>query len=188
MPTIGHVAIGLAAARAHKPERNALWRHMLLYGALSVVPDLDLFATALHHDSVVPLGHRGATHSLVAAAAVAVVFGLVGPRASRLGRTLVAFVVVASHGLIDPLNANSTGTAYFWPFSSTRLTWGTFHPIPITPVGLEVLYGVGLHNLLTETFLFSPLLLYAFWPRGPRIEVRQAQRETAEEAYEQVRP
>ena len=169
MPTIGHAAIGFAAARAYTRRDGELGKQMVLYGALAVLPDLDLLAAVLHHPGAVPLGHRGATHSLFAAAAVALVFGLVGPRASRLGRTLVAFVVVASHGLIDPLNASSTGTAYFWPFSATRLTW-SFHPIPVTPVGFEALYGVGLQHLLAEALLFCPFLVYAFWPRARRIE------------------
>jgi hypothetical protein len=72
---------------------------------------------------------------------------------------------VASHGLIDPLNQRSSGTAYFWPFSSTRFTWGDFQPIPTTPVGLALLHRAGFAHLVTEVLLFSPLLLYAFWPR-----------------------
>jgi inner membrane protein len=188
VPTIGHAAIGFAAARAHAREPCELKKHMVAYGTLAVLPDLDLLATVLNHPSVVPLGHRGATHSLLAAAALAAVFGLLGPRASRLGRTLTAFVVVASHGLIDPLNAGSMGTAYFWPFSSARLTWGNFHPIPVTPVGLEVLYGVGLQHLVIETLLFSPLLVYAFWPRARRVEVLcgDTRQDPIEEPYEQV--
>lgn len=184
MPTIGHVAIGFAAARAHARGGDDLTKQMVLFGGLAVLPDLDLLAT-----SVARLGHRGATHSLFAAAVLALFVGLVGPRASRVRTTIVAFLVVASHGLIDPLNTNSIGTAYFWPFSSARLTWGSFHPIPITPVGLEMLHGIGLHHLITETLLFSPFLIYAFCPRIQRIRATgtTGQEEPTDETYVKLR-
>jgi inner membrane protein len=165
MPTIGHAAIGLAAARAETVDRRGLAARMLLYGALAAAPDLDLIATVLHHPMAVPLGHRGATHSLTVALVVAAVVAFAARGTSRLRTGWMAFAVVASHGLIDPLNESSSGTAYFWPFSSRRLTWGHFQPIPTTPVGPALLHGVGLTHLLTELVIFSPLLLYAFWPR-----------------------
>ena len=164
MPTIGHAAIGFAAARAQSSDGKLHVREMILYGALGVAPDLDLLATALHHPAAVPLGHRGATHSLAAAVMVTAVVALARPAAKRWRRALAAFAAVASHGLIDPLNRDSVGTAYFWPFSLRRLTWGHFHPIPITPVGWDALHGSGLHNLCLEILIFSPFLAYAAWP------------------------
>lgn len=166
MPTVGHAIIGFATARAQARSGRELVTGMVVYGALAVAPDLDLLPALLGHPSLVPLGHRGATHSLAAAAVVASVAALVGPRGRRGVTALAAFVAVASHALVDPLNADSTGTAILWPFAAVRLTWGAFHPIPITPVGLDALRGEGLHHLVRETVLFSPLLLYALWPRA----------------------
>ncbi|HET9594161.1 MAG TPA: hypothetical protein VFP65_01200 [Anaeromyxobacteraceae bacterium] len=94
---------------------------------------------------------------------------------------------MASNGFIDPLNTSSTGTAYFWPFSATRLTWGNFHPIPVTPVGLEVLYGIGLRHLVIEVLLFCPLFVYALWPRTRGREVLcETQQDATGVAYKQV--
>jgi inner membrane protein len=165
MPTIGHVAIGFAAGRTQAHSRGALWRQLALYGALGVAPDLDIIPALLHHPWLVPLGHRGATHSITFALALGLFVSLVAPGTSRARTALAAFLTVASHGLVDPLNTSSIGTAYLWPFSSERFSWGVKF-IPETPVGWGAFHGVGLQHLLAELVIFSPFLLYALWPRA----------------------
>jgi inner membrane protein len=167
MPTVGHVAIGFAAGRAQARSRRDLWKQLALFGALGVAPDLDVVPALLHHPWLVPLGHRGATHSLTFALALGLLVALFAPGASRWRTALAAFLTVASHGLVDPLNTSSIGTAYFWPLSSERFSWGV-HFIPETPVGWGAFYGVGLRHLGAELLIFSPFLAYALWPRARR--------------------
>jgi inner membrane protein len=165
MPTVGHVMIGLAAGRAQAREGRGLWRRLALYGALGVAPDLDIVPALLHHPWLVPLGHRGATHSLTFALLLGLAVALVAPGASRLRTAVAATLTVATHGLVDPLNTSSVGTAYLWPFSSERFSWGVKF-IPETPVGWGAFHGAGLVNLLGELLIFSPFLVYALWPRA----------------------
>jgi inner membrane protein len=165
MPTVGHVMIGLAAGRAQEREGRRVWRRLALYGALGVAPDLDVIPALLHHPWLVPLGHRGATHSITFAVLLGLAVALVAPGASRLRTAIAATLTVASHGLVDPLNMSSVGTAYFWPFSSERFSWGVKF-IPETPVGWGAFHGAGLVNLLCEILIFSPFVAYALWPRA----------------------
>ena len=166
--TVGHLALGLAAARLQPGSRRGLALRMALYAFLGVAPDLDLVPIALGWGQFVPLGHRGATHSLVAAAAVALVVALVWPGGSRLRTGFFAFLAMASHGLVDPLVAGSHGPALLWPFMDAPFTWGGFQPVPETPVGFGLLEAQGFLHLAFEVALFAPLAVYALWPRSRR--------------------
>jgi len=168
MSTVGHLALGLAAARLQPGSRRGLAPRLALYAFLGVAPDLDLVPIALGWGRLVPLGHRGATHSLAAAVVVAAVVALVWPGTSRLRTGLFAFLAMASHGLVDPLVAGSCGTALLWPFSDAPFTWGGFQPLPATPVGPELLEAYGFLHLAFEAALFAPFAVYALWPRSRR--------------------
>jgi inner membrane protein len=108
-----------------------------------------------------PWGHRGATHSIVFASAVAATVALAASRFGfRAGRTmLVAFVVVASHGLLDALTNGGLGCALLWPFDFTRY-FAPWRPIPVSPIGLAFLSPYGLFVAMTELVLFAPLVIY----------------------------
>ena len=57
MPSVGHVAVGLAAARLKQtPDSIRPWSWMLLLVALSLLPDVDVIAFALG----IPWGRRSA--------------------------------------------------------------------------------------------------------------------------------
>lgn len=175
MPTVGHLALGLAAARLQPGSRKGLLQRLALYAFLGVAPDLDLVPIALGWGRFVPLGHRGATHSLAVAVAVATLVALAWPGTSRLRTGCFAFVAIASHGLVDPLVAGSYGTALLWPFSDAPFTWGGFQPLPGTPVGPELLEAYGFLHLAFEAALFAPFGLYALWPRSRRSRARLRQ-------------
>src|SRR5438552_8880460 len=68
MASIGHVAIGMAAARVYEAPR---WSSMAWSSALSLVPDADVVGFSLGVEYGDPSGHRGATHSLTFAIALA---------------------------------------------------------------------------------------------------------------------
>jgi hypothetical protein len=72
MASIGHIAVGMAAARLYHPGRRdtpALARSLLAWSALSMLPDLDVIGFRLGVKYADPWGHRGATHSVAFALA-----------------------------------------------------------------------------------------------------------------------
>jgi inner membrane protein len=82
---------------------------MIALSALSLFPDADVIGFPLGVPYGVAWGHRGASHSLVAALTVGVLFWLAAGRESRpraVGCSAKSFgaivaLVVASHGLLD---------------------------------------------------------------------------------------
>ncbi|PYQ52914.1 MAG: metal-dependent hydrolase [Acidobacteria bacterium] len=167
MPSVGHVAVGLVAARVtHAPERwrGATWATLLVVA--SCLPDVDVVAFSLGIPYQAPFGHRGALHSLAFAALCGLLLGLIAwsmdlPR-SRLG--LTAAVVMASHGLLDTLTDGGLGIALFRPFSEARY-FAPWRPIPVAPIGRRLLAANGLHLMLHECILFLPLFVVGLWPR-----------------------
>ena len=75
MATLGHVAVGVVAARwrASRPGALPLGVAMLGLSALSLLPDADFVAFHLGIPYSHPLGHRGMTHSPAFALLVGIV-------------------------------------------------------------------------------------------------------------------
>jgi inner membrane protein len=167
MPSIGHLAVGLAVARGvRRPERlrPLAWTAACL--ALAELPDLDVVAFRLGVPYGAPWGHRGAVHSLAFAAACTVAAALLA-RAGRLpvGRmALAAALGLVSHDLLDTLTDGGMGIALLWPFSARRL-FAPWQPIPVAPIGLRVFTARGLSVMLREALIFAPLFVYGSWPR-----------------------
>ena len=137
-----------------------------LFAALSLLPDADVIGFKLGVRYAGPWGHRGASHSLVAAA-------LVGLACAALARVVrqpptraaaFAFVTVASHGLLDALTNGGLGVALLWPFDLTRC-FAPWQPIPVAPLGAGFLSSRGLAVAAWELVVFAPLFAYALWPR-----------------------
>src|SRR5947208_5485908 len=73
MPSVGHVAVGLAAARLKGiPDGFTTWSWASLLVVLSVLPDIDVVAFVLGIPYGAPFGHRGAIHSLAFALLVGI--------------------------------------------------------------------------------------------------------------------
>jgi inner membrane protein len=161
MATLGHVAVGMAAARAYH-GRLPRWSLLVGWSALALLPDLDLIGYALGVPYQNPWGHRGATHSLTLAIALGVAIGLSAAwRHQSAGRlALCASVALASHGLLDTLTDGGRGCALLWPIDLTRylLPW---RPIPAAPVGLDLVSPYGAFVALVELAFFSPVFLLA---------------------------
>jgi inner membrane protein len=170
MPSIGHIAIGAAAGRALRrgSTRDATGTAAALafYSAVSMLPDADGIAFSLGIPYGAPFGHRGASHSLVAAAAIGAVSGLFGRFLGLSYRkaAVAAAAVAASHGLLDTLTDGGLGVALLWPFSNRRF-FAPWRPIPVAPIGLAILTERGFSVMATEAAIFAPFFLYAFWPR-----------------------
>jgi inner membrane protein len=170
MASLGHIAVGIAAARVHRgDDQRPRWPVALWWSALAMLPDADVIGFSMGVRYGDPWGHRGATHSLLFAAAVAAALGL-SARTLRLPprRTwLVATIVATSHGLLDTLTDGGLGCALLWPFDLTRY-FAPWRPIPVAPIGLFFFSPYGFFVATTEAVLFAPLFLYGLH-RRPRL-------------------
>jgi inner membrane protein len=148
---------------------SGVGRAMLAFSVLSMLPDLDVVGMRLGVPYGAPWGHRGATHSLAMAVALGLAFAWwMRERGDRFGPTAVlAIAVTASHGLLDAMTDGGKGVALLWPVTAHRyfLPW---RPIPVAPIGVGMLSGEGLEVAGWELVVFSPLLVYALWPRVRR--------------------
>jgi len=141
MPSaIAHAAPALALIplfeRPGTPKR--LW-------ALGVVcaaaPDLDVLAFRFGIPYEHVLGHRGLSHSLPFAAALAalvcfIAFPRPGPGFSRARAWTYLFLATASHGLLDCFTNGGLGVALFSPFDDHRY-FSAFRPIEVSPLGVR---------------------------------------------------
>jgi inner membrane protein len=175
--SIGHVAVGLAAARSSHQGRALRWPSLLFWSALSLLPDIDVVGFLRGVPYGAPWGHRGATHSLTLAVVGGIVTGLAargrGPGARWFKRPMFqtmafATIVLASHGLLDTMTDDGLGIALLWPFSLARY-FAPWQPIPVAPIGADFFTLDGATVALTEVALFLPLWLFAF-----RVRVRIA--------------
>jgi inner membrane protein len=64
MASVGHIVVGIAAARVYEDGRSPRWSSMAWGSALSLLPDADVSGFALGVKYADPWGRRGATHSL----------------------------------------------------------------------------------------------------------------------------
>jgi len=136
---LSHLAVPLALTAALgsdivPPELMAL---ALVCAAL---PDIDALGLWLGIPYEHPFGHRGFTHSLPFAAALAGAGALYAPAlgADPLTAFGVLFVSAASHGLIDAMTNGGLGIAFFSPFSNRRgfLPWRVIEVSPLRPSAL----------------------------------------------------
>lgn len=171
MATVGHLAMSCLGARLYHRRRPTLWQ-ACAWSVPSFLPDADVVAFAFVAYSH-PLGHRGAAHSLAAAALVGLVVGAVARAIGavkaddgvRLG-VLVA-CVTASHGLLDAMTDGGLGIGLLWPFTPTRY-WAPWRPIPVAPIGAGMLSARGAYVLAWEALLFAPLFFLALRATAPR--------------------
>jgi len=162
MASVGHIAVGMAAARAYDPRRAPRWTAMAVWSALAMLPDLDVIGFGLGVRYSDPWGHRGAAHSLLMAAALGIALSAIARRRTLpLGRTaLFTVIVLASHGLLDTMTDGGLGCALLWPFSLTRY-FAPWRPIPVAPIGWDFLSPDGAIVSAIELALFGPLFGYA---------------------------
>jgi inner membrane protein len=140
---------------------------MAFWGGVSLLPDVDVigFRYGVHYGD--PLGHRGATHSLVFALAAGVLVGAIAAffRRGFFRTTLIATLLLVSHPLLDTLTDGGLGCALLWPFDHERF-FAPWNPIPVAPIGMHFFSVAGLSTALFELAMFSPILLFAIWPRA----------------------
>ena len=177
MPSLGHLAVGLAATRLI--PKNAGKPLVLLLLVLAVLPDLDVLGFGFGVPYASPFGHRGASHSLFVALLVGVlVFGVArfaGRRESCLRIALLATLVVALHGVADAFTDGGEGVALLWPWSEQRF-FSPWRPLPVAPLGRAFLGARGFEVIVGELGFFLPFLAFGLLPRRRRAEPRPSLR------------
>jgi inner membrane protein len=135
MATIySHAVVGLGLARLYT-GRPMPWAYWGLATVLPIVPDLDVFSTAVYGG---PLGHRGITHSLLFALLAGTIAAAATFRRFRVHWWSLAalFVaIVASHGLLDAMNQGGEDVPFFWPLARRYGNWG---PLPVSDIAFEL--------------------------------------------------
>ena len=172
MPSIGHIAIGIAASRFNRKNSHTVWTPFgaaVVWSTISLLPDADVIGSRLGIRYEDTWGHRGVTHSF----AFAFVVGLAVYVFARLAKfpavkmALIAFAVVASHAVLDAFTDGGYGCALLWPFSNERI-FAPWTPIHVAPMGRAFFSAEGLRVAAVETVLSLPALVYAFWPSDNR--------------------
>lgn len=165
MPTlIGHLAAPLAIGLG-LGERIVPRRVLAAGMVLALLPDLDVLAFRFGIPYHSPFGHRGFSHSLVFAAAAALLFTLMVGAARRrpLRAFLFLFASAASHALLDAVTDGGLGVALLWPFSNERF-FAPFRTIEVSPLGLSRFFSPrGLAVLQSElVWVWMPLVALGF--------------------------
>jgi inner membrane protein len=166
MPSVGHLAVGLAGGRLARTSgwiRQIAW--LLLVVGASYTPDLDVLAFRLGVPYGAAFGHRGAAHSILVGVAIGLAVGLVGLRLGVHGGVAVvtAVLVATSHGILDAFTDGGKGIALWWPFSNDRV-FASWRPIPVSPIGLRAFSPRGVGIMAREAVLFLPLFVLAALP------------------------
>ena len=165
MPTLfTHAVIAGSLGQAGRAEGRADWRFWFAAVVCSMLPDIDVlgFSMGIRYGDL--WGHRGMTHSLLFAAALAAGATLLFWRADagRWKLMLLLFVSTASHGFFDAMTNGGLGVAFFSPFDTRRyfLSW---RPIPVSPIGAGRFFSAyGLYILVAEIVcVWVPMLIFA---------------------------
>ncbi|HEU4440228.1 MAG TPA: metal-dependent hydrolase [Methylomirabilota bacterium] len=172
MPTtFAHVAVPLALGGG---LGRGLVSHRLLAAGMvaSALPDLDVVTLHWGIPYAAAVGHRGASHSLLVAALVALI-GAAAHRALRsgvAGATLFLFVSMASHGALDALTDGGLGVAFLWPWSPERFfAPGPWRVIEVSPIGLTAFLARAGGVLASEArWVGLPALLLGLGLAGAR--------------------
>jgi inner membrane protein len=155
-----HAVVGATVVACGLPRPRAA---LVALGAiLAVVPDLDVVGLAVGWGLDHPLGHRGLSHSLAAAAVLAAAAASLVPMRADERRWrvwLMLALAAASHGLLDALTNGGRGVAFLAPFSDARWHFPA-RPIEVSPIGVWTFFSRrGLEVLTNEVvWLWAPSL------------------------------
>jgi len=143
--------------------------------ACAFLPDADAigYKLGVAYDSL--WGHRGLTHSLLAALVVATLLTALSrlgsparnPPAARLWLTLL--LATASHGFLDAATTGGLGVAFFSPFEQQRYFF-PLRPIKVSPIGIRAFFSSwGIRVLLSEALWIALPCAVALGLRSPRM-------------------
>jgi len=145
------VPVGLALALGAR----TIPKPLLIAGVIcSVLPDADCFGFILRIKYESQFGHRGFTHSIVFALAIALLWTWRNKEllASRRTVFFYTFLCGLSHPLLDAMTNGGLGVALLWPYSNERFFF-PFTPIPVSPIGARFFSAHGLGVFISELSL-----------------------------------
>ncbi|WP_339486713.1 metal-dependent hydrolase [Pseudomonas sp. EL_65y_Pfl2_R95] len=153
-----HAVVPLVVYAVFKGKSMNL-RVLVLAIFLAIAPDADVIAFQLGIPYGSDWGHRGFTHSLFFAAAVAAVCTLVCKALNSKPLVVFAmcFTACASHGVLDAITNGGQGVAFYWPFNSERF-FLPFRPVQVSPIGVGAFFtDRGLRVIASElVWIFMP--------------------------------
>jgi inner membrane protein len=161
MPTIlSHPAVPIAMAIGL--GRKFVSKRLLFAGAfVSILPDLDVVAFRLGIPYAAAFGHRGFSHSILAAVIVAIAGACLFRflRSTFRRAFLFLFVAMVSHGILDAFTNGGLGIAFFWPWSGERF-FAPVQVIEVAPLGISrFLSARGMAVLWSEfLWVWMPLM------------------------------
>lgn len=175
MATFGHLAAGVALARAGGARRD--W---LLIGTLAIAaiaPDVDL---------IVGSNHRGPTHSVGFAVLTAVVCAAMfsairHPRAIAIG--VLAGAAVVTHIVLDLLTAHSP-VAVLWPLSAREFSLPLL-VLPAAPTDEALFTSRGILLAGAELAWSIALVAGAGWRRDRTVRVSDASPQEVTESLDE---
>ncbi|TGE08791.1 metal-dependent hydrolase [Hymenobacter fodinae] len=158
----GHTIAGATLGKLLLPERRH-WRWWLVAAACAFLPDADVIGFKFHVAYGSLWGHRGLSHSLLAAAVVASCLTGLAAALRRnsagvpVGRVwLLLFLATASHGMLDAMTTGGLGVAFFSPFDTERYFLG-MRPIAVSPIGVKNFVGEWAARVLRSEVLWVAL-------------------------------
>jgi len=160
----GHTlaAIGLGKVLPQKYSSAKFW---LLGIFCSILPDADVlgFLYGIPYESF--WGHRGFTHSLAFALAIAFILTALFHRKTASPKSVLFYVFyyflcTSSHALLDMMTTGGLGVAIFSPWDQTRYFF-PWRPIQVSPLGASHFFSKwGIEVLKSEMlFIGFPFLL-----------------------------
>lgn len=125
-------SLGVALGRRLIPLR------ILFLGMLfSMLPDADVVAFKFGIPYEHMLGHRGISHSILFAIALAGLTAILPAfREMRFRIFVFLFIATVSHGVLDAMTTGGRGVGFFIPFTDERyfLSW---RPIQVSPLSVK---------------------------------------------------
>lgn len=149
---VTHPVVPIAIS-AFLPQ-NTVSPSLLIAGAVcSAVPDLDVigFSFGVRYSDM--LGHRGFSHSIVFALALAALLTFTVFQAAE-GKHLMIFLFLflstLSHPILDAMTNGGLGVALFAPFSGKRYFF-PWRPIEVSPIGVGSFFSKrGVEIIMSE--------------------------------------
>jgi inner membrane protein len=125
-------SLGVAFGRKNIPLK------VLFIGMVfSMLPDADVIAFRFGIPYEHMLGHRGISHSLFFAAAIAFVTVLLPAfREMRMRIFLFLFMAAVSHGVLDAMTSGGRGVGFFIPITDERYFF-SLRPIRVSPLNVK---------------------------------------------------
>jgi inner membrane protein len=166
---LAHAAIPLIGRKVMPPSRKLT----IAAVALSIWPDSDLLTLAFEIRPNEPLGHRGLSHSLFVACALAAIVTFVWFRDTWRRTLPFLAIVAASHGLLDAATSGDVGVALFAPLTNARFSLPKL--LPGCPMGLDEYLGrfgmLTLANEMLYVVLPLALVIALLDDEGPRMRL-----------------